>query len=139
MKAAPLALLKATLLGLAALLSSVILAFLMYSDGVRMNTDAWPPHAKSILMEQPNEPISADQWRRIDHALRAHGGNARASHVFAGEVRNSWPLYLLFPGLALLLVRRLKPLPPLLAGLIVVSPSFLLMLASFLHLHPYYR
>ena len=133
------ALLKAASLGLVALCASVVLAQFSSSGSVRVNTEAWPPTAQSILVERPGDPLSAEQWVRIERLLRAHGGESQGSHVFAAQVRHSWPLYVVFPLLALVLVRRLRPLTPVAAGLAVLAPSALALLFSFLHTHPYIR
>lgn len=139
MNTASAALFKAALLGLAVLMLSAVVSFVAHSGGVRMNTDAWPPEARSILTEAPGQPITAEQWRRIEKELQAHGGDAKPSHLLAGEVRQTWPVFVVLALLALLLVRRFRPLNSLAAGVAVVTPSLLVVLAAFVHSHPYYR
>jgi hypothetical protein len=139
MNTLPVALIKALVLSVAVLIAGAAVTFFAYSGGVSVNTEAWPPTAKAILAERPGQPISSDQWRRIEHELQTHGGNAAPTHLLAGEVRQTWPAYVALPLFALLLLRRLRPLSPITAGLIVVAPSLLLVLAAFLHTHPYYR
>jgi hypothetical protein len=137
--ATPLAALKASALGLAVLVLSIVVSFFAHTGGVRVNTEAWPPSARAILLEQPGQPISAEQWRRIDKELAAHGGNAKLTHLLAGEVRQTWFVFLGLAFGALLFIRRLSSLRPALAGLLVAAPSCLAVLWAFAHTHAYFR
>lgn len=137
--ATPLAVLKALALGVGVLILGTLVSFFAHTGGVRVHTEAWPPSARAILSEQPGQPISVEQWRRIDKELAAHAGNAKPTHLLAGEVRQTWFVFLGLALAALLLVRRLSPLRPALAGFLLTAPSCVAVLLAFAHTHPYYR
>ncbi|MBQ0962009.1 hypothetical protein KAK06_23940 [Ideonella sp. 4Y11] len=132
------AVVKAVFLGLAVLLLSTIVSFLTRTGGIRVNTEAWPPSARTILLERPGQPITIEQWRRIDKELSSHKGSANPSHLLAGEVRHSWFVFFGLAIAALCFVRRLRPLPPVFAGILLSAPNGLALLAAFAHTHPYY-
>lgn len=134
--------LKALLLGLAAPVVSAIIAFFTFSDGVSVNTDAWPPAAKAVLAEQPGQPRTSEQWRRIERELQNHAGQPRFSHLLAAEFRQAW---LVFAGGALVaavlvfaFMRRLNRLGLASAVLVATLPTVFVLWGVFSHTHPYY-
>ena len=138
MKTSFLSLYKPLMFGLVTLLISVILAFFLKPDGVRINTEAWPPNAKSILLEKPREPITDDQWKRIRQALKSSENYSQGSHLFAAEIRAAWLIYLPLPLIALIGVLYSRPRHPVVAGILITMPSILLLILAFLHTHAYY-
>jgi hypothetical protein len=132
-------LLKSLLLGLLAALAALLITNLSSGSGTRVNTESWPASAKSILAERPGEPISIEQWRRIETALAKSGDNAGASHLVTAEVRKGWPVVLLAALLALVCVRWQLKAQSLGAALSALLPSALLLVVAFAHTHPYYR
>lgn len=130
-------LLRSAALGIAASIAALVLAFLSSSDGVRVNTEAWPPAARAIVKERPGEPITTEQWRRIERALREHRGSAQPSHTVAAELRKAWPIVAIVASFALGFARwRWKPLT-FGATVLVLAPTALLLVAAFTHTHPY--
>ena len=130
---------KAALIGIGVLFISTIIAFFASSGGVATNTEAWPARAKAILKESPGTPITSEQWKRIDKELSADPNNAKSSHLLAGEVRNTWFVFVALSVLALLLAHRLwKPLS-ISTTTAVLAPTTIVLLAAFQHVHPYYR
>jgi hypothetical protein len=105
-------LLKSAALGIATSIVALVVSFFASTDGVRINTEAWPPAAKAVLFERSQgprsgEPLSEEQWKRIDKALREHGGEAMFSHTAAAELRRVWPIAVVIALLALVLARWL--------------------------------
>lgn len=131
-------LLKSIALGIVAAPVALAIATLSSGSGVRLNTEAWPPTARAILAEQPGEPISLNQWRRIEEALEGAGNNALPSHLVAAELRRAWPVVVLVAVLALLGARWLLKARAFNTAVGVLAPSALLLLAAFVHTHPYY-
>jgi len=130
-------LLKSAVIGIAAPVVALLLTFMASTGGVRVNTDAWPPAAKAVLAERPGQPISQEQWARIDKTLREHGGDARPSHTAAAELRKVWPIAVIVLLVALGFARwRWKSLP-LGASALVVAPTAVLLVAAFTHTHPH--
>lgn len=138
MNAMPL-LLKTALLGIAASLFALVMATFASTNGVRVNTEAWPPAAKAVLIERLGEPLSKDQWARIKRALQEHGGDSSPSHITAAEVRKVWPLVTVVALLALgLAYWRWRPLT-FGAAALVVGPTALLLVGAFTHSHPFIK
>jgi hypothetical protein len=129
---------KPMLLGITVLFVSIIAAFFLRQDGVKINTDAWPPSAKSILIEQPNEPLTKDQWKRINQALKSNGNDGRGSHLFAAEIRSAWFIYLPLPLIALFVVRYMRLKRPIAASILAITPNLLLLIWAFLRTHAFY-
>ena len=132
------ALVKAAFLSLGAFLVALLISFFDFSGGVQINTDAWPASAKQILDETPGSAISSEQWRRINRALEAHGGNSSGTHLFAAEVRKVLPVFVLVPFFFLLFIPFLKPLKTWEAGLILVTPCAIVAIAASVHRHAYF-
>jgi hypothetical protein len=133
-----LSLLKPLLIGIAVLLISIIAAFFLMQDGVKINTDTWPPSAKSILIEKPNEPLTNEQWKRINQALKSNGNDGQGGHLFAAEIRSAWFIYLPLPLIAVFMVRNWRLKSPIAASILVVTPNLLLLIWAFLLTHAYY-
>ncbi len=132
-------LVRSLVLGVAAAIAALIFATLSSGSGVRLNTDAWPPSAKAILIEQPGQPISIEQWRRIETALDDAGNNSTPSHLIAAEVRRTWPVVLVAAAIALFIARWfIKPIT-FAATSVLLAPSALLLAAAFVHTHAYYQ
>jgi hypothetical protein len=136
MNTAPL-LLKSAALGIASSMVALLVAFFASSDGVRANMEAWPPAAKAIVKERPGEPISTEQWRRIEKALREHGGDAMPSHTAAAELRKAWPTLAIVALFALGLARWRWRALTLGAAVLVLAPTAFLLLGAFTHTHAY--
>ncbi len=132
------ALVKAVFLSVGALLVALLISFFGFSGGVGKNTDAWPASAKQILEETPGSPLSSEQWRRINRALEAHGGNSSGTHLFAAEVRKVLPVFVLVPFFFLLFIPFLKPLKTWEAGLILVAPCATVAITASVHRHAYF-
>jgi hypothetical protein len=132
------ALVKAAFLSIGALLVALLISFFGFSGGVRINTDAWPASAKQILKETPGSALSSEQWRRIDRALEAHGGNSSGTHFFAAEIRKVLPVFVLVPLFFLLFIPFLKPLRTWEAVLILVAPCAIVAIAASVHRHAYF-
>ncbi len=132
------ALVKAAFLSLGAFLVALLISFFGFSGGVQINTDAWPASAKQILDETPGSAISSEQWRRINRALEAHGGNSSGTHLFAAEVRKVLPVFVLVPFFFLLFIPFLKPLKTWEAGLILVAPCAIVAIAASVYRHAYF-
>ena len=131
-------LLRSFAVGIAAAIAALIFATLSSGSGVKLNTEAWPTSARAILVEKPGQPISVEQWRRIERALQDAGNNSESSHLVAAEVRKSWPVVLLAAVIALLGARWfMKPQTVVTTGALL-APSALLLAAAFAHTHPYY-
>lgn len=132
------ALVKAAFLSIGALLVALLISFFGFSGGVRINTDAWPASAKQILKETPGSALSSEQWRRIDRALEAHGGNSSGTHFFATEIRKVLPVFVLVPLFFLFFIPFLKPLRTWEAVLILVAPCAIVAIAASVHRHAYF-
>lgn len=130
---------RGLLIGICVLLITAIIAFFVSQDGVSVNTEAWPATAKAIVEEHPGTPISADQWTRIEKALREHEGNSHPSHLLAAEVRKAWYIFLLVPALALAMARRTWPPLTLPLGIAISAPNVIAILVAFTHTHPYFK
>jgi hypothetical protein len=130
------------LLGAAAPVLSAAIAFLTFTEGVRVNTHAWPPAAKAVLAEQPGQPVSAEQWRRINRELQSHPGSPTGTHLVAAEFRKAWPVFAGGALVALIVVllsrRRFMPLSATTVAFAAIAPSAAVLWAVFAHTHPYY-
>ncbi|WP_425258487.1 hypothetical protein ACPOLB_23575 [Rubrivivax sp. RP6-9] len=131
-------LLRSFALGIVAAIAALIFATLSSGSGVKLNTDAWPTSARAILIEQPGQPISIEQWRRIEKALDLAGNNSKSSHLVAAEVRKVWPAVLFAAFVALLCARWFIKPQTLATTSALLAPNALLLAAAFAHTHAYY-
>lgn len=69
--------------------------------GHPVDFENWPEEAKRIALEHRHEPISEEQWRRIDKVLVNSGERDGVSILFLADVRNSWYWFLIFPIVSL--------------------------------------
>lgn len=130
-------LIESSVLGMVVVVVALFAAFFASSDGVGVNTNEWPPAAKSVLEEHPEQPISEEQWARIRKTLHAHGGDATLMHTIAAEIRKVWEFPALVVVVALgLALWRWKRLT-LATGALVVGPTAVLLVVAFAHTHPY--
>jgi hypothetical protein len=130
---------KATVLGLALLFISIVIAFFTSTNGVAVNTNAWPAKAKAILNESPGTPITSNQWKRVNRELAADPNRSKFSHLFAAEVRSTWFVFLALSVVGLVLAHMLwRPLSVGTAAA-VLAPTFVALLIAFQHVHPYYK
>jgi hypothetical protein len=93
----------AAVIGVALVLVALLLAeFASFpSTGHRINTAKWPSEAQAILKENPGTPITSEQWRRIEQALRPHGGyNTGQVPYWSQTARASWWWFVLVPAAA---------------------------------------
>jgi hypothetical protein len=130
---------KAALFGIGVVFISAVISFFASSDGVSINTQAWPPSAKAILNESPSTPLTPEQWKRIDRELAADPNQAKPSHLIAGEIRNTWFIFVALSVLSLLVAHRLwKPLS-FGTATALLAPTVIVLVDAFQHVHPYYR
>ena len=124
---------RAAVLGVLLVAVAFVLAefFTFPATGHRVNTDAWPPEARAILKENPGVPITSEQWKRIDEALRPYGGAEHGQTPYWSQtVRSSWWWFVLLPlaALALLVVRRLRIAAS--TVVLVAAPSVVVLLVG---------
>jgi hypothetical protein len=102
----PLSISAALITGLLlALLAGVIAEVTLGSQGHRVQFDELPLEAQAIAKEQHPNPISPQQWKRIDEVMERHGGWPNGSDLLQVTFREAWPLFALFPAIAVLLLR----------------------------------
>jgi hypothetical protein len=124
---------SAAVLGLLLVVAAFVLSefFTFPATGHRVNTDAWPPEARSILKENPGVPITSEQWKRIDKALRPYGGAGYGQVPYWSQtVRASWWWFAVLPvaALGLMIVRRLRIAAA--TAVLVAAPSVVVLLAG---------
>lgn len=109
---------------------SVLIAFLLAelvtfpSNGHRIDTSKWPTEAQSVLRETPGNPVSPDQWRRINQVLQKHGNmNYGQRPYWAQTVRESWWWFIALPLLATFLVSVKRGKFPFGSTALMVAPS----------------
>jgi hypothetical protein len=127
-----LSLLKALVFGLLLALFATFLAEFATHPAFwhRINTATLPAEARSILSEHPGEPISPEQWRRLDGVMARNGGWPGGEELLGASVRHSWYWFLVLPvSLAALLRWRRRLSAPGIA--LLVAPSLLLLAYAF--------
>lgn len=123
---------KAVLCGFVLVLIAVALAEFVSGSahGYGIDTAALPEEARAILAERPLEPISTEQWRRLDKVMTQHGGWPGGQDLFAASVRHSWYWFIVLPAVAFGLIRRRARLSlPVAASL--AGPSLLVLAFGF--------
>lgn len=99
--------------------------------GHRIDTTKWPMQAQVVLREKPGTPISSEQWKRIDMALKEQGDmNYGQRPYWSKTVRASWWWFLFAPLLGVAIVRfRGRRLSPLSVSLLA-GPSIIALVAG---------
>ncbi len=90
---------------LLAVLAGVIAGLAHGSQGHRVRFDELPPEAQAIAKEQHPNPISPQQWKRIDEVMERHTGWPKGTDLLQLTIRKSWQLFALLPAIAVLLLR----------------------------------
>jgi hypothetical protein len=94
---------RALLIGMALLLLACVFAEVMFGNrGHRIDFDKLPPEVRSIAMENHPNPISSEQWQRMDQAMARHEGWPTSLELAVASIRKVLPLFLLLPALALI-------------------------------------
>jgi hypothetical protein len=101
------ALVLGSLLAFVGLLLSVLT---FGSQGHRLDFDQLPAQAQAILMERYRDsahpdPISSDQWSRVEKVMQAQGGWSSERDLTLLTVRKGWPFFLLLPAVTLIILR----------------------------------
>jgi hypothetical protein len=93
--------------GLCALLIALVFSELVTypKSGFKLDITKMPLEAQAILSESNIEPISSDQWRRVDRVLHEQGWSD-SSELFYRAQLHSWYWYILFPILAGIILRK---------------------------------
>ena len=117
------------LTGLIACCLAFLLAFLVTNDkfGVRIDKSLLSDAAIQILNETPNEPLTADQLKRFNKAY-INSPAYNSSKLWAKELGTSWYWFILLPSLFLAFKLAIKKPLDLLNSIIVVLPSFTVLL-----------
>ena len=75
------------------------------SQGQRIRFNELPPEAQAIAKEQHPNPISPQQWKRIDEVMERHTGWPKGTDLLLMTTRKGWLLFALLPAIAVLLLR----------------------------------
>jgi hypothetical protein len=124
---------KVVILAVSALLLAALFSeFVTFpSLGHRVDIEKLPPEAQLILNEHPGEPISAEQWKRLDKVMSSSVGWPSSLDIFWSSVRSSWYWFLLFPVLGLVVLYLRWKEVSLLHAVVVFAPSISFLLLAF--------
>jgi hypothetical protein len=100
--------------------------------GHKIDIKALPVQAQAVLNENPREPISPEQWERLDRIMKQHGGWPSGSRLTLASVRSSWYWFLVLPLLFIAGTYLATRSSPTLAGfLAVLCPSVAVLMLAF--------
>ena len=120
------------------LLALVIAEATFGAQGHQIEFRKLPPEVRAIAMERHPNPVSAEQWKRMDKAMERHGGWPDIDTLFAATQRKAWPLFVAFPAVALIVLQLLKRTVPLLSAILLFLPSLIVVSLAFsVSLGPY--
>jgi len=124
----------AALIGAVLALIAVIFAEVIFGgQGHRIDFNKLPPEVRAIAMENHPNPITSEQWRRMDKAIEQHGGWPTPLELLGATIQKALPLFLALPALSLVILligrRRLSPLSAALLFLPSVTIALVVLLA----------
>jgi hypothetical protein len=87
------------------LLAGLIAEVALGGRGHRIRFDQLPSEAQKIAIEQHPNPVSPQQWKRMNEVMKRHGGWPSGRDMVHVTVRKAWLLFVLLPAGVLLLMR----------------------------------